>query len=344
MMYNSRTFCVLFSAFIILAVSCEKQGGQPDVKETMKTEKPASGIDTIVSPDALMEKVTVEIEFDTAATPLYADGELYFTNTIFDTPEKCRTMKIDASGKFHILRENNGLTSAIQQSGKGTFYCCEMLGHRVIEMDSDGKVLRVVAGEYNGRRIDGPNDLTVDSRGGIYFTDSQYIAGREKMQETPAVYYVKPDGSITRLIDDIDFPNGIELSPDGKNLYVANSRGITKGRYVRAYDVLEDGTVANGRDFAEVRLTDAEEAKSDGASGADGTAVDSAGNLYVATTKGLDIQVFDSSGEYLGNIECPSISNNIYFGGEDLKTLYIGAKDGIYKIRVKIPGVKVPKE
>ncbi len=270
MMYNRRTFCVLFSAFIILAVSCEKQGEQSDVKETMNAEKPARGIDTIVSPDALMEKVTGDIEFDTAATPVYADGELYFTNTTFDSPEKCRTMKIDASGKFHILRENNGLTSAIQQSGKGTFYCCEMLGHRVIEMDRDGKVLRVVAGEYSGRRIDGPNDLTVDSKGGIYFTDSQYIAGREKMQDTPAVYYVKPDGLIIRVIDDIDFPNGIELSPDEKNLYVANSLGKTKGRYVRAYDVLADGSVANGRDFAEVRLTDAEEAKPDGASGADG--------------------------------------------------------------------------
>ena len=69
-----------------------------------------------------------------------------------------------------------------------------------------------------------------------------------------------------------------------------------------------------------------------------------AGNLYVATTRGLGIQVFSPEGDHLGNIECPSISNNIYFGGEDLKTLYVGAKDGIYKIRVKIPGLRVPKE
>ena len=343
-MYKRRTLCVVLSVFMILAVSCEKQGEQPVVKETMQAKKPAQRIDTVVSQDELMEKVTGGIEFDTAATPVYADGELYFTNTNFESPEKCRTMKIDSSGEFHILRKNNGLTSAIQHSGKGTFYCCEMLGHRVIEMDKKGKVLRVVAGEYNGRRIDGPNDLTVDSRGGIYFTDSQYIAGSEKMQETPAVYYVKPDGTVIRVIDDIEFPNGIELSPDEKTLYVANTRGKTKGRYVRAYDVLDDGTVANGRDFAELMLTGEEESKPDGVSGADGTAVDSTGNLYVATTRGLGIQVLSPEGKHLGNIECPSISNNVFFGGEDLKTLYVGAKDGIYKIRVKIPGLRVPKE
>ncbi len=341
-MLKPKTFAVILSLFLFIAASCEKKSEQPVIKEIPESRKQVTELNEIVNPGAQIEKVTEGIEFDTAATPLYADGELYFTNTNFDSPEKCRTMKIDASGKLHILREKNGLTSSIQHSGRGTFYCCEMLGHRVIEMDREGKVLRVVAGEYNGKRIDGPNDLTIDSKGGIYFTDSQYIAGRGKMQETPAVYYVKSDETVIRVIDDIDFPNGIELSPDEKTLYVVNTLGKTKGRYVRSYDVLEDGTVTNGRDFAEIKLSEAEETKPDGSSGADGTAVDSAGNLYVATTKGLGIQVFNSSGKHLGNIECPSISNNVTFGGEDMKTMYISAKDGIYKIQVKIPGFRVP--
>ena len=164
------------------------------------------------------------------------------------------------------------------------------------------------------------------------------------MQETPAVYYIKPDGSIIRIIDDITFPNGLDLSPDEKTLYVVNTRGEgTKGRYIYAYDVMEDGTVSNGRIFAELQLTDENEDMPDGASGADGTSVDSAGNLYVATTQGLGIQVFNSSGEHLGNIECQSITNNLYFGGEDMKTLYVSARDGIYRIQVKIPGLKIPQ-
>lgn len=344
-MCNRKMFCVILSLALFVVISCEKKSEQPIVKENTETQKAVSGLDSILPPGAKMEKVTVGLEFDTAGSPCYADGELYFTNNIFDPPENSRTMKMDKSGKYHVLREDNGVTTSIHKSGKGTFYCCEMLGHRVIEMDKDGNVLRIIAGEYKGKRIDGPNDMVIDRKGGIYFTDSQFIAGRQKMQETPAVYYVKPDGSIIRVIDDITFPNGLDLSPDEKTLYVVNTRGEkTKGRYVYAYDVMEDGTVSNGRTFAELQLTDEDEAMPDGSSGADGTAVDSAGNLYVATTKGLGIQVFNSSGVHLGNIECQSITNNLYFGGEDMKTLYISARDGIYRIQVKIPGLKIPQE
>jgi gluconolactonase len=324
--------------------ACNQKKEQPAVQKEAAVPTQVTGIEAILSPDAKMEKVTAGIEFDTAATPLYADGELYFTNTTFEQPERCRTMKLDRNGQIHILMGNNGLVSAIQHSGRGTFYCCEMLGHRVVETDRNGIVIHVVAGEFDERRIDGPNDLTVDSKGGIYFTDSQFIGKEQKVQDTPAVYYINPGGFVVRIIDDLEFPNGIELSPDEKILYVVNTRGEkTKGRFVRAYDVLEDGTVTNGRDFAEIQFAPEESAKPDGAGGADGTAVDSAGNLYVATTKGIGVQVFDSSGKHLGNIPCPSVTNNISFGGEDMKTLYISAKDGIYKIPVKIPGVMVPK-
>ncbi len=339
-MLNRKMFAVILTIAIFMIYSCEKKSEQPIVTDKPETQKTVTGLDSILPTGAKMEKVTAGIEFDTAGSPCYADGELYFTNNIFDPAENSRTMKMDKSGKFNILREDNGVTTAIHKSGKGTFYCCEMLGHRIIEMDGDGAVLRVVAGEYNGKRIDGPNDMVIDRKGGIYFTDSQYIAGGQKMQETPAVYYIKPDGSIIRIIDDITFPNGLELSPDGEILYVVNtSGGETKGRYVYAYDVMDDGNISNNRIFTELQMTDANEAKPDGVSGADGTAVDSAGNLYVATTQGLGIQVFNSGGEHLGNIECPVPTNNMYFGGEDMKTLYVSALDGIYMIRTNIPGL-----
>ncbi|MFC1560920.1 SMP-30/gluconolactonase/LRE family protein [Candidatus Latescibacterota bacterium] len=333
---------VILTLSIFVAISCEQKAEQP--AEILPVQKPTASLGEIVPSGAKLTKVTEGIAFDTAGSPCYADGNLYFTNNIFDPSENSKTMVLHGMSHHMIIREDNGVTSSIHRSGKGTFYCCEMIGHRISEIDSQGNVLRTVAGEYNGKRLDGPNDMVIDSKGGIYFTDSRFSPGEELMQDTPAVYYVKPDGSIIRIIDDIEFPNGIDLSPDGKTLYIANTRGAEKGRYVLACDVLEDGTVANRRNFGELQLTAENEANEGGTSGADGTAVDSAGNVYVATLQGLGIQVFNSEGNHLGNIPCDAVTNNCYFGGEDMKTLFVAAKDGIYSITLNIPGFKIPLE
>jgi len=315
MLYCKFFSVVCFCALFVAVFSCDKK-----TENAPEMQKQVSGLDTIIPAGAKLEKVTVGYEFDTAGSPLYV------------------TIKMDPSGTYHVLREDNGVTTTQQHSGKGTIYCCEMLGHRVVEMERDGNVLRVVCDEYNGRRIDGPNDIVVDSKGGIYFSDSQFIAGQEKMQETPAVYYVRTDGSVLRVIDNVTFPNGLGLSPDGKTLYVAN----TPDRYLLAYDVNPDGTVTNGRNFAEHKLSQKNIDEGINKSGADGMAVDSEGKIFVATTEGLGIQVFDPDGNHLGNIPCPAATNNCNFGGADMKTLYVSAKDGIYKIPVKIPGFMMP--
>ena len=340
MKYRNLLF-VLGIVIVFSAVSCEKKTERKTAQtpETPQMKAP-SGLDAIVPAGAKLEKVTVGYEFDTAGSPLYMDGELYFTNNNFDPADKSCTIKMDKSGQYRVLRKDNGVTTTLQNSGKSTIYACEMLGHRVVEMDMKGNVLRVVCGEYNGRRVDGPNDLVVDRKGGIYFTDSQFIGNEQKMQETPAVYYIRPDGSVIRVIDDIEFPNGVWLSPDEKTLYVCN----TRGRYLIAYDVKSDGTVCCKRDFAELQLNRDVIGPNSEEGGADGIAVDSAGNVYVATTKGFGIQVFDSRGNHLGNILCDAVTNNVNFGGPDMKTLYVSAKDGIYSIPVKIPGLMVPQK
>lgn len=310
----------LFTLMIILVTisACNRNGTD------------TTNFNSIISDDASLEKVTEDYEFDTAGSPLYMNGDLYFTNNNFDSPgELSRTFRMNPDGSIDTLKSGNNVTTTLKSSGQGTIYACEMLGHRVVELDQNGQVLNIVADEYNGDRIDGPNDLVVDQKGGLYFSDSQFIAGRQTMQPVPSVYYASAEGDISRVIDDVEFPNGLGLSPDGGTLYVAN----TPGTKILAYDVAEDGTVRNGRDFAAVELAEDSET-----SGADGMAVDSEGNLFVATTQGLGVQVFNSSGEHLGNIDVPTPSNNVSFGGQDGKILYISAQDGIYKIAVNTEG------
>lgn len=300
----------------------------------VRAQEPADPLAMLFPAGAKLEKVTGAQTFDTAGSPCWLNGSLFFTNNNFDDLEKSQIMRMDAPGTIRILRTNNGMTAALRLSPKGTFYACEMMAHRVTEVDTSGAVLRVVVGEYAGKRIDGPNDLVFDRKGGFYFTDSQFIGTQTKVQDIPAVYYVRADGTVVRVVNNVVFPNGIALSPDGRTLYLAN----TQGKYLIAYTVAEDGSLSNGRTFAAIELTPANVEK--GVSGTDGIAVDGAGNIYAATTQGLGVQVFDPAGKHLGNISCPAPVNNCSFGGPDGKTLYVSAKDGIYSIPVLNAGLK----
>jgi gluconolactonase len=316
----------ILAALAALVIQCGKQQEQPAAP---------AGMESIIPAGAQLEKVTGDTLFDTAGSPCWVNGVLFFTNNNFDDLEKSRVMrKTLPDGEVKVIRANNGMTAALKLNPAGNLYACEMIGHRITELDTAGTVLRTVVGEYNGKRIDGPNDRVLDSKGGFYFTDSQFIGKEEKMQDKPAVYYVKPDGAVVRVAEDVVFPNGLALSPDGAVLYLAN----TQDKYLIAYDVAEDGALSNRRNFTEIELTPANTEK--GVSGADGVAADSAGNVYVATTQGLGVQVFDSTGRHIGNIPCPAPTNNCSFGGPDFKTLYVSAKDGIYAIPTVNAGIK----
>jgi gluconolactonase len=226
---------------------------------------------------------------------------------------------------------------------------CDMFGHRIIEMDSKGKILRVLADRYDGKSLDGPNDLVMDSKGGIYFSDPQFTADAEKNQPGRNIYYLTPSGEVIRLLEPDAFamPNGLALSPDGKTLYVNNTYDneewwnvdSDKDHFIWAYDVDEDGSIGNGRKFAELLLIEGVLDRGARSSGADGMKVDMEGNVYVGTWAGL--QIFDNEGKSVGIINTPDYPVSLAFGGADMKTLYIAAVDKIYSIRTKIPGFLV---
>ena len=287
--------------------------------------------------------------------PTWLNGKLYFSSMYFDQgwngdPKKSSLVEMDPDGTYRYISHGKMHTNGTMHLGNGNLAVCDMFGHRVIEMTTKGKVVRTLAGMYNGKSVDGPNDLVIDAKGGIYFTDPQFTPDPEKNQPGRSVYYLAPEGEVIRVIEPNAFamPNGILLSPDGKTLYVNNTYDdeewwnvdTDKDNFVWAYDVNENGTVSNGRKFAELYLTPEVLNRKGKSSGADGMTIDELGNIYVATYMGL--QIFNQKGEFIGIINLPVFPVSCCFGDEDMKTIYATCYDKIYRIRTNVKGLQYP--
>ena len=329
------TIAILFLG-ISAIVFCSRP--EPPAQEFPPSARPAfaDSLSDLISPDAKLEKIETGLTFAMSGAPCWDDNRLFFSNISFNPPENSRTYRMGRGGNIHLIRENNGIITAMVPTGTGTFDCCETGGHRISEMDFQGKVIRTVAGEYQGVRLDNPYDLAMDARGGIYFTDS-HMAGPEFMQRTAGIYYIRPDSTVLRVNDDILHPLGIALSPDGTFLYVTSTGGEDQGRYVQVFDIASDGILSNKRRFCELRLAIEAVEQAGSIPEAAGCEMDVAGNLYVAATRGPGLQVFNAAGEYLGTIDSASPVTNCTFGGPDMRTLYVSALDGIYIMPTLLP-------
>lgn len=240
--------------------------------------------------------------------------------------------RIDAQGNRSTFLENTGGSQGLTFDQKGRLIGVLPATKQIATLMPTRTVL---ASTFEGRPFVGPNDLVADKKGGVYFTDpGTYPPPGEFLTEIPAVYYVRPDGSVVRIADDVARPNGIILSPDEKTLYVAN----TLGAFVVAFDVQPDGSVRNQRNFA--RLAGILMTNRGVRSGADGLAVDEAGRLYVTSTIG--VQVFNAQGGHLGTIPIgnPDGPQNLAFAGPDKKTLYVVGDGAVWKIAMLAQGPK----
>lgn len=199
----------------------------------------------------------------------------------------------------------------------GVLYTCEHTGKRIAKRLANGTT-ETVAGTFGGNPLNSPNDVIVRSDGTIYFTDPNYAGNTQAKQN---VFRLPPGGALAVVDDTLDKPNGIALSPDEKTLYVA----VASGKIVRKYAVNADGTVGAGSTFATAT-----------GNSPDGIAVDDAGNLYAATTAG--VEVFKPDGTRVGAITVPMQPANVAFGGADRRTLYITARTGLYSTRANVPG------
>lgn len=251
-----------------------------------------------------------------------AEGNVYFTDI-----RNNRIHRVDVDGKLSTFLEDSKACNGLMFNSKGLLIACQGGTGKVIAIDPKSKEITVVAGEYNGKRFNAPNDLVIDRQDGVYFTDPAF--GRDMAQDKMGVYYVDTKGTVTRLIDDLPRPNGVLLSPDEKTLYVLPSGSPN----VMAYPVLEPGKIGKGNVLCKLEQADSGQAR-----GGDGLAVDTKGNLYLTQPSLKAIQVVSPEGKTLGLIRIPENPANCDFGGKDTKTLYVTAQKSLYAIKMEATG------
>ena len=272
--------------------------------------------------------------------PSWVDGKLYFSTMHYDAhwngdPSKSAFVEMDPDGTYRYKSYGEMETNGTFPLANGNLAVCDTFGHRVVEMDTEGRVVRVLADSCEGLRLDGPNDLAVDMKGGIYFTDPQ-ILPEPYFQPGRSVLYRRPDGKVIRVVPvgELIKPNGLIMSPDCRTLYV-NS---TPENFMMAYDINDDGTLSNGRKFGSIMVTPEMLDKQSINPQVDGMTVDERGNVYITSIYGL--QIFAPDGTYIGMVHFPQMPVNCCFGDRDGKTLYVTCNARVYRIRTNVKGAE----
>jgi len=281
--------------------------------------RPLDGIPKVVAKGEIVQLVKEGFAFTEGPVPT-SDGGIYFADLLTSD----RIHRLTPKGDITVVREQANAAGGLALSRSGELFAVETNGKRVVK-NADSKPTVLTEGSAE-KPLLAPNDLILDSKDGVYFTDPgprPVVAGR-----IVYVYYLPPGAKQPLMLDDkIVRPNGIMLTTDGKTLLVDDTVGET----IFAYDVQADGTVKNKRPFA--KLHDIPSGQN---SGGDGMALDRDDRLYVASLTG--VQVFDKSGSYLGTIPVPRQPSNVAFSGPDKKTLFITAREGLYKLRMLTQG------
>jgi gluconolactonase len=325
--------------------------------------------DPIFPRDAELEKLFTGHVL-TEGVSVAPDGMVYFSEITFSHVARDEYGVIEAghiwkfdpkSKKTTIFRSPSGMSNGIKFDAKGRMIVAEGAdfgGRRVTRTDMKTGKAYIIAAMYEGRPFNAPNDITIDEKGRIYFSDPRYLGWEPLDQPVMGVYRIDPDGAIERIITDAGKPNGVAISPDQKTLYVvSNDNGSTgferlgkpdakqadkvtapqrKGTMeLQAYDLSADGTASNRRTLVDYSPMD----------GPDGLVVDSEGDLFVAV-RAEDrpgICVYDPEGKELDYLKT-EVPTNVGFGrGDDANVLYITAGSSLYRIQTNRKGYHLPE-
>ena len=277
----------------------------------------ASGASPVLAPNATVEKVSGAFEF-TEGPAVDKQGNVYFT----DQPND-RIVKLGIDGTLNTWMKPAGRSNGMYFDRKGNLIACADEKNELWSITPSGKTT-VLIHDYQGKLLNGPNDVWVRPDNALYFTDPLYK--RPYWNRGPGeqggehVYFLGKDRStLTRVADDLKQPNGIIGTPDGRTLYVSD---IGAGK-TYAYDIQQDGHLKNKRLFCEL--------------GSDGMTIDNKGNVYLT---GRGVTVFDKTGKKIEHIPIQEPwTANVCFGGADRKTLFITASKSLYKVRMAVKGL-----
>lgn len=278
------------------------------------------GLDTlaVVAPGATLQQVSTQFTF-TEGPAVDKKGDIYFT----DQPND-KIWKYDTDGKLSLYMDKAGRSNGLYFDKDGNLISCADEKDQLWSISPDKKIT-VLLTDFKGQRMNGPNDLWIDPKGGIYMTDPYYQRDywdRKKPDiDGQKVYYLPKGKKEAVLVDsDLQQPNGIVGTPDGKYLYVADIRASKTYKY----QINADGSLSNRQLFV--------------AQGSDGMTLDNQGNLYIS---GKGVTVYDPTGKKMGNIPVPSKwVGNLCFGGKDRATLFITASESIYTLPMRVKGVE----
>jgi len=268
---------------------------------------------SVVAPGAEVEKLAGGFTF-TEGPAVDEEGNIYFS----DIPNN-RIHEWSLDAKLSTFRENSGGANGLFFDKGGNLLACEGGGRRLVSISPQGAVT-VLADRYKDKRFNSLNDLWIDPKGGVYFTDPRYGPRDGMEQGGEHVYYLSPDRKkLIRVIDDMVRPNGVIGTVDGKKLYVTDQGG---GKTF-SYAINGDGTLSNKELFAP--------------EGSDGMTVDNEGNIYLTTSA---VSIYNRQGQKVQTIDIPERPSNVAFGGKDRETLFITARKSLYSVRTRVKGVE----
>ncbi len=300
-------------------------------------------IEKIVGPNPKIYKLAEGFKFTEG--PIWVPDGKYL---LFSDPNSNTIYKYtppgNEPGKLEVYRSPSGYSGAdVAEYGQpgSNGLTLDRQGHLTINQHGNRRVVRVekdgsetvLADQYDGKRLNSPNDLVYRSDGTLYFTDPPF--GLPKFFDDPrkelsfSGVYSLHDGKLQVVSKDFTGPNGLAFSPDEKYLYVGN--WDEKKKVVMRYEAKQDGALANGKVFFDMTGASGEDAL-------DGIKVDQAGNLYVSGPGGL--WVISAEGKHLGTISAPKHIHNMAWGDDDGKTLYLCARSGLYRMQLNIAGVR----
>ena len=264
-----------------------------------------------------------DIHIDTIIDKLsFADGPVWSRDgyLVFSDVPTNKVFQLKPSHAPAVIRSDANGAMGNTYDTDGRLYTCETHTRRVVRTDKKGKV-EVVAEKYQGKRLNAPNDIVVRKDGQAYFTDPAFGNQQDTRElDFYGVYHLSHKGELEVIAKPKGRPNGIALSPSGRVLYVSNS----DEHNIRAYDLDHNGAATNER----VLVSGIEGVP-------DGLRVDEKGNLYLAAAK---LEIYTPEGKPIGSVVLGHTPSNLAFGDDDFESIYITARNYLYRVRLSVKG------